>query len=166
MYGTWSAVSPASTRPRDVRMIQFREQRAFARQALARLYGRESADEFQRDALPRVAEQAFGEEHRAHAADAEFADDAIRPELRGRRCRIRHGGAQRGVARVVTLEQATHHRADVFVGFAGLQEYLTPLRRQIERCLEKVLDALEARAFVVAGRSVRHVDDGRTRLSA
>jgi hypothetical protein len=92
----------------------------------ARIDGRKSADEFQRDTLPRLAQLALGEKHRAHAAGTQFAHEAIRADALAcrMRARIGHHGrieglTQRCVGFGVMRKQTLDGSAPFRIAFLG-----------------------------------------------
>ena len=71
-------VDAAVDQLRDVRVLQPRQQFAFAAELILHVRAvHAELDQLQRDALGELAVRAFGEPHAAHAAAAEFAHQAV-----------------------------------------------------------------------------------------
>ena len=98
-YGTPSARDAAVEQPRDVGMVERRENLSLGAEAVVIDLGVEAgAQQLERDLLLERAVGALGEEHARHAAAADLANDAIRadaPALELLR-RVARLGDQRG----------------------------------------------------------------------
>ena len=147
----------AVEQPRDVRMIERRQDLAFELQPALHLARQQPAPhQLDRDLLLELLVGALGEEHLAHAAAAEAAHDAIGADaLAGEVDRrvlgsLRRDGAVVAEPLLARFELVHRARVQIAVGRARLANEAQPLvRRQGLRLVEDLLQGL--------GRHCRHL---------
>ncbi len=145
-FGGLAAVEQA----RDVRVVQAGQDLPFLAQAAQAVGGRKAAQQLDRHALVEAAVDALGEEHRAHAAGTEFADQPVRTEaVAVRRRQARRAGAERARQRIVGVgvgfEQAAQGGAFVLAQRQRGEGGFALVRRQGAQAFEIVGVAVERR---------------------
>ena len=166
-------VRPTIEKTTDVRMLQLREDLAFAVETLPRLpIGERQRQQLEGDLLFEGAIVSLGQIDSRHAAAGDFANDAIRTETSpcgDRRIvgvvglavteggpRLRHASAEvdRQILGEAGVEQPFHVRRERSVaGGHRCQERLSAIRLEIQSLVEDPINLREA-----IGRSMEHGD--------
>jgi len=140
--------APAVEEARDVRVLEPREDLALLPEAPDGVRVHPLADDLDRHALPELFVGARGEEDRSHPSPAEFTENPVRADPRGRRIG-RDGLLGRRLEKARALLGRPEERRDLgaqlLVVAAGPGEKRRPdLLRPLERVVEDALDLLPA----------------------